>query len=176
MGNGAAGKRRAPDAAGLLFRAIWDSHVHEVRTALAHDRGEKIVRVAASGVEFAGSALISIWAVEAKHLEALARAAAADFEKRAPRKYLTPKRLPVVMEAAVTALRREAQGAICQTPMHGSEDSRRADEFRERMVLHLEGVIEAQLRAAVYTAEANKEPWWKRAFSAVFEMVKLVRP
>jgi hypothetical protein len=127
-------------------------------------------------VEFSGSPLLSLWAVEAKHLEDLVRAVTDHFEKRAPRKYLTPKRLPVVLEAAAAAVRSTAGRALCQTPMRGREDAGRAEEFRARTMLHLEGVIEAQLRAAVYTAEANKEPWWKRTFSAFWEVMKLVRP
>jgi hypothetical protein len=164
------------DPAALLYQVVWDSHLHAAFAALDQERGERVVRVGASGVEFSGSALLSIWAVEAKHLEGLARAVTADFEKRAPRKYLTPKRLPVVLEAAAAAVRSIAGRVLCQTPMHDREDAGRAEEFRARTVLHVEGVIEAQLRAAVYTAEANKEPWWKRAFSAVWELVKLVRP
>jgi hypothetical protein len=164
------------DPAAHLFQVVWDSHLHAAFAALARERGERIARVGASGVEFSGSPLLSIWAVEAKHLEDLVRTVTADFEKRAPQKYLTPKRLPVALEAAGAAVRSAAGRALCQTPMHGREDAGRGEEFRARTVLHLDGVIEAQLRAAVYTSEANKEPWWKRTLSAFWEVLKLVRP
>ncbi len=51
--------------------------------------------------------------------------------------------------------------------MRETVDCVRAGEFRKKMVLHVGSIVEAQLRAAVYTAEANKEPWWKRALGGV---------
>lgn len=163
------------DPAALLFRAMWDRHVHEVRAALAQERGAQTVRIAASNFELSGSALHTVWAVEAKHLERLGRAAIADYEQRAPKKFMTWKHFGPVMEAVTKTLKGEAGISLCQTRTKRGEDRADVERFRATIVLQVESIIEAQLRAAVFAAEAHKDPLWKRALSGLWELAKLAR-
>lgn len=124
--------------------------------------GEAVVKAAAGNIDpYVGSPLRSQWDIQRRHLEAAVRDTVTEFERRVRRgpglrNYLATAAVTTLAELAERAAR-EARRRSHQRLMP-AEEAASIDNL-ERLVLHLEGVAESELRVLMSSATfADVEP------------------